>query len=113
MPFAYFWQAPASHLPLVPHEPLPCRRTGPPDRRCPCTFVQVPSSPGSEHDWQAPAQAWSQQTPCAQKVEAHSLPVEHTAPCPFGPHEFPVQTLGARQFVLVVQAPKHDAPLQT
>jgi hypothetical protein len=77
------------------------------------TFVQAPSVPVSAHDWQAPEQALSQHTPCAQKVEAHSPPAEQEAPLFFRPHELPLQTLGGRQLlVVVVHALKHDVTLQ-
>jgi hypothetical protein len=35
------------------------------------TLVQVPTVPESAHDWQAPVQLLSQQTPCAQKPLLH------------------------------------------
>ena len=76
------------------------------------TFVQAPSVPVSAHDWQAPVQALSQQTPCAQRDEAHSLPAEHEAPLFLRPHELPLQTLGVEQFAVTVHARKHFVPLQ-
>jgi len=68
----------------------------------------------SAHDWQLPLQALSQQTPCAQRVDAHSAPAEHDAPTFFLPHELPLQTFGERQLpFVIVQALKHAEPLQT
>ncbi len=70
VPFTYFWQAPAWHLPLVPH-PLPPWSThdaagsGMPVGMA----VQVPIVPASAQDSQALAQAVTQQTPCAQLVD--------------------------------------------
>jgi len=114
VPFAYSWQTPAWQRPFVPHVVAPMSRHSPAGSVAPvATFVHVPSMPGSAHDWQAPAQALSQHTPCAQKLEPHSLACEHEAPLFFGPHELTLQTFGMRQFVSVVQAPKHDVPLQT
>jgi hypothetical protein len=114
VPLRYFWHAPAWHLPFVPQPAAPVSRHMPAGSLAFVgTFVQVPSVPGRAHDWQAPPQALSQQTPCAQKVDVHSAFVEHDAPPPFVPHEFVVQTLGVRQSVFMVQALKHAEPLQT
>ena len=44
-----------------------------------------------------PLQSVAQQTPCAQKVDAHSVPVEQKAPMGFLPHELAAQVLGAMQ----------------
>jgi hypothetical protein len=113
-PFAYFWQAPPWHLPFVPHEALPWSTQRPAGSAAPVvTFEQVPSVPVSEHERQEPVQASSQQTPCAQNFEPHSLAAEHEAPRPLRPHELPTQVLGVRQFASAVHAPKHDVPLQT
>src|SRR5450432_1955378 len=78
------------------------------------TFVHAPSVPVRAHDWQAPTQALSQQTPCAQNVEPHSLPAEQEAPLFLRPHELTLQTLGSRQLPPVgVHALKHVVALQT
>jgi hypothetical protein len=50
------------------------------------TSEQVPTLPVSAHDWQVPLQFVSQQTPCEQKVEMHSLPIPQLAPACFLPH---------------------------
>ena len=115
VPLTYFWQAPAWHLPFVPQEAPPASVHRPAGSDAPVgTFVQVPSVPGSAHDWQAPPQDLSQQTPCAQNVDAHSVPDEQEAPTFFLPQELPLQTLGGRQLPFVdVHALKHDEPLQT
>ena len=69
--------------------------------------------PPSAHDVHAPAQAVSQQTPCAQKPEPHSPAAEHEAPMPLGPHEFPLQTFSVTQSWFVRQALKQAPPMQT
>jgi hypothetical protein len=51
-----------------------------------------------------PAQAVSQQTPCAQNVEWHSLSSAHVLPSSLRPHEPFVQTAGDAQSASVVQA---------
>ena len=65
------------------------------------------------HAVQAPAQALSQQTPCAQKPEPHSPGSEHDAPRIFLPHELPLHTLGETQSWFVVHALKQALPLHT
>jgi hypothetical protein len=78
------------------------------------TFEHVPSEPGSAHEVHAPLQALSQQTPCSQKPDAHSLAAEHEPPPPFLPHELlPLQTLGLMQSPSPRHALKHALPLQT
>jgi hypothetical protein len=65
------------------------------------------------HDLQAPSQAVSQQTPCAQNVLRHSAPDEHDAPGSFSPHEFVAHVNGVKHWLLLVQALKQRAaPLQ-
>jgi hypothetical protein len=115
VPFAYFWQAPAWHLPFVPQEAPPMSLQMPAGSVEPVeTFVQTPSVPLMAHDWHAPVHALSQHTPCAQKPEPHSLAAEHEAPGFLRPHELPLQTLGERQSLPVgVQALKQAVTLQT
>ena len=74
--------------------------------------MQVPSVPVSAHDVHAPEQAVSQQTPCAQNDDWHSLAFEHEAPRIFFPHELPLQTLGDTQLLSFAQALKQVLPLQ-
>jgi hypothetical protein len=76
-------------------------------------LVHVPSAPVCAHDVHEPAQAVSQQTPCAQNAERHSLGSEQDAPRIFWPHELELQVLGAMQFWSVVHALKQVLPLQT
>ena len=78
VPEAYRWQAPASHLPFVPQRRrvlhgAACRR----DRSC--RWRRSSSHPAwpATHDLHAPVHAWSQQTPCAQKLLLHSSGAEH------------------------------------
>src|SRR4029453_8405071 len=111
-PGTHLWQAPASHLPLVPqvdwswvaHRPA---GSGEPV----ATFEQMPSWP-AVHDLHAVLQAPSQQTPCAQKVLLHSLPAEHEAPSSFNPHELAAQVNGLTHWLLVTHWVKQRVPLQ-
>jgi hypothetical protein len=112
VPFAYFWQAPASHLPSVPQVVRPWSRQVLAGSGAPvATLVQVPIDPDSAQDLQALAHADAQQTPCAQLPEAHSTLSEQNAPLVFLPHELPLQTFGGTQFVFEVHAVKHCVPL--
>jgi hypothetical protein len=79
------------------------------------TLVQVPSVLDSAHDWQAPVQALSQQTPWAQCWLLHPLSVEQLVPLFAGPHEFgpfDPHRFGDRHCASVMQALKHLVPLQ-
>ena len=114
VPRAYFWHAPAAHLPFV------AQLAGPMSTQMSAgsgvsfgTFVQVPSAPVSAHEVQAPEHAVSQQTPCAQKDVWHSVAFEHEAPRIFLPHELTLHTLGVTQLPLIVHALKQVLPLQT
>jgi hypothetical protein len=114
VPEAYFWQAPAWHLPFVPQLAGPWSAQRPAGSVAPAgTFVHVPSEPVSAQDVQAPLQAVSQQTPCAQNDDWHSLGSEQEAPRIFLPQELPLQTLFVVQFLSVVHASKQVSPLQT
>ena len=75
--------------------------------------MQTPIDVGRLHVLHDRLQVVAQQTPCAQTFEAHSVATEQGAPLTFLPQELPLQTLGGRQFVATVQAPKQVAPLQT
>ena len=106
VPSAYFWQTPASHLPLVPQVAgsrsiQVCDGSGAPVG----TAVQMPIDPASAHERHAPMQSVAQHTPCAQLPDRHWGPFEHDAPLGFLPHEFVMQTLPGAQFASVVQAP--------
>jgi len=76
------------------------------------TFAQVPSLPGRLHDLHAELHTVAQQTPCAQTPDPHSTAPEHGAPGCFLPQLFTLHTLGATQFIEVVQASKQREPLQ-
>jgi hypothetical protein len=70
VPFTYFWQAPAWHLPLVPQLVPPWSTHEAAGSGRPAGIAaQVPIMPASAQDSQAPAQAVTQQTPCAQLVD--------------------------------------------
>jgi hypothetical protein len=113
VPLAYFWQAPAWHLPLLPQLAAPWSVHLPAGSALPvATLVQVPSVPDSAHDWQAPAQALLQQTPWAQKPLLHWSFDEQLAPLPALPHELEVQRLGDTHWLSAEQALKHLLPLQ-
>ena len=72
VPLAYFWQAPAWHLPLVPQLAAPVSLQMPAGSAVPfATLVHAPRLPVRLQDWQAPPQAELQQTPCAQKPLLH------------------------------------------
>jgi hypothetical protein len=71
--------------------------------------AQVPSEVDSAQLWHEPVQAELQQTPSAQKVEAHSVPTEQGCPFDLGP-QLPLtqlwpltQSLSLRQWLM--QAP--------
>lgn len=115
VPFAYRWQTPAWHLPVVPQVPLPMSLQTPAGSALPVgTLVHRPFVAASAHDWHDPLHAELQHTPCAQKPEAHSVPPEHDAPGGFGPHRLSaLQTRGVTQFSFTVHALKQAVPLQT
>jgi hypothetical protein len=113
VPLAYFWQAPAWHLPLVPQLAAPMSLHIPDGSTFPvATLVHVPSVPASAHDWQAPLHALSQQKPCAQNPLLHWLPVEHEAPLLARPHELIWHRFGDTHCTSALQATKHLLPLQ-
>jgi hypothetical protein len=113
VPIPYFWQAPAWHLPLVPQLVLPWSLQLSAGSGMPVgTAVHRPIDPVSAQDWQALAQAETQQTPCAQLLDWHSVLVEQNAPFGFSPHELLVQTLPVEQLASAVQPVKQRAPLQ-
>jgi hypothetical protein len=116
VPLGYFWHTPAWQRPLVPQLLAPWSLHIPVGSALPvATLVQVPVVPDSAHDWQAPVQALSQQTPWAQKLLLHWSADEQVVPLLALPHEFgPTwpHTLGDRHWLLVVQALKHLLPLQ-
>ena len=112
VPCAYFWQEPASHMPLVPQVVLPWATQVPDGSGAPvATFEQIPIEVASAHERHMLPQAVAQQTPCAQKVEAHSLPSEQKAPVAFLPQEFVSQVLGATQSALLWHDEKQRPPL--
>jgi len=112
VPAAYFWQAPATHLPFVPHEAPPWSTHSDFGSTVPVgTFVHVPSDVGRLHDLHEAAHVVTQHTPCAQTFDAHSVPAEQLAPGPLRPHELTLQTFGEMQFVFTVQDEKHFEPL--
>lgn len=114
VPWAYFWQAPAAHIPFVPQvEAFPATHVPAGSLAPVATSAQMPMAPVSAHERHASAQAVAQQTPCAQKPEPHSDLSEQKAPLLLGPHELCAsQTLGTTQAVLVAHAVKQRAPLQ-
>src|SRR5215471_4048395 len=77
---AHFWQAPAWHRPFRPQVDWSSGVHWPVGSRAPpVTSVHWPSWP-TLHDLHAPVQAWSQQTPWAQKLLLHSFGSEQDAP---------------------------------
>jgi hypothetical protein len=71
--------------------------------------AHVPSAEASAHDIQAPAQDVRQQTPCAQKPVAHSVPSPQVAPGDLRPHDPFTQADGATQSASAVQVALHAA----
>ena len=66
VPWGYFWQAPAWHLPSVPQEVGPLSMQSPAGSGSPVgTAVHSPIVPVMAHEKQAPVQAVAQQTPSA------------------------------------------------
>jgi hypothetical protein len=113
VPRAYFWQAPAAHLPFSSQLPAPWSLQPPAGSGIPVgTSVQTPSEPESAQERHDPVQAVAQQIPCAQVFETHSALVEHEAPLGLRPHELPAQAFPVEHSALVAQAEKHFAPLQ-
>ena len=73
--------------------------------------MQVPGDVATAHDWHVPAHAVRQQTPCAQKPLAHSLPSAHVAPGDLRPHEPLLHTEGETQSASAVHVPlQAEAP---
>ena len=69
------------------------------------TGEQVPAAPVSAQDIQVLVQALPQQTPWAQMVLLHSVPLEQTAPFGFSPQEPEMQEAGIAQSLSVAQVP--------
>ena len=67
------------------------------------TGEQVPAAPVSAHDRQVPVHAVPQQTPWAQMVLLHSVPLEQTAPFGLSPHDPEMQDAGIAQSLSVAQ----------
>jgi hypothetical protein len=61
------------------------------------TFEHMPSAVASAQVLQVPLHALSQQRPCAQKPELHSLAIVHVAPSGLSEQVVPLQMLGATQ----------------
>jgi hypothetical protein len=113
VPWTYFWQAPAAHLPLVPQLAAPWSLQPPAGSGIPVgTLVHRPSDPVSAHERQDPVQAVAQQIPCAQVAERHSVLVAQAAPLGLRPQELAVQTFPVEHSALVAQEAKHLDPLQ-
>jgi hypothetical protein len=112
VPCANFWQAPAAHIPFVPHVAAALATqvfegSGAPG----VTSPQAPMAPGSAQDLQGAVQAPEQHTPWAQKPDRHSDASEQNAPTAFFPHELAVQTFGETHWFSLVHEPKQRAPL--
>jgi hypothetical protein len=76
------------------------------------TGVQVPGDVASAHDRHVPVQAVLQQTPCAQKPLAHSVPSPQTEPGALSPQEPAVQTAGVWQSASAAQLALHASAPQ-
>jgi hypothetical protein len=77
----------------------PCGSTSPVG-----TFEQVPREFASAHDLHVPVQVVSQQTPCSQFPDRHSLSAPQATPRALSPHDPFVQTAGGAQSAAEVQA---------
>jgi hypothetical protein len=106
----YSWHFPVpSHRPLVPHVEaaavahwlvgLGAWPAG--------IALQVPALPDTAQDMHVPVHAVAQQTPWAQTLEAHSVPVEQVVPFGFSEQLPLLQTVGDTQSALVVQVSLH------
>lgn len=114
VPCGYFWQAPAWHLPSLPHEVGPWSLHSPAGSGRPVgTAVQSPMVPVIAHEKHEPSQAVAQQTPCAHWPDWHSVPVEQKAPLGLRPQDPCTQTLPVEQAASLPHAVKQRAPLQT
>jgi hypothetical protein len=91
--------------PSVLHEAAPMSAHPPCGSTSPlATFEQVPREFASAHDLHVPVQAVSQQTPCSQFAERHSLSAPQATPRALRPHDPLVQTAGEAQSAAEVQA---------
>jgi hypothetical protein len=106
VPDGYFWQAPLPlQRPFVPQVDAPwfVHWVVGVGAVPPGTEVQVPTVPDRLHEVQVPAQALLQQTPCAQKPEAHMAADVQGWPIASLPQLVPVQEAGEVQSVFVEQ----------
>jgi len=71
------------------------------------TLVQVPTVPVMLHALHVPVQAWLQQTPCAQKLESHSLAVVQLVPVGLSVQVFALQMFGATQSASTPHVVRH------
>ena len=115
VPTGQIWQPPLpSHLPFVLHVDCGIAVHMPRGSTVPAAIgMQWPAIEPTAQLRQAPVQAWSQQTPCAQNVLRHSTPFEQEAPSSLRPHELLMQVLGDTHWLSLVHALKQRAlPLQ-
>jgi hypothetical protein len=102
-PLSYFAHFPLRQVPVVPHVlaavavQMLCGSGA-----LSATAVQVPSVAVRLQAWQASEHALSQQTPCAQKVDWHSVPAPHSAPLGLRPQEAAVQTFPVMHWLLLL-----------
>jgi hypothetical protein len=113
VPWAYFWQAPAAHLPFSSQLPAPWSLQPPAGSGIPGgTSVQTPSEPESAQERHDPVQAVAQQIPCAQKPELQVVPLVQAVPLDERPQLFVVvlQVALAAQSVLLAQVVLQAVP---
>jgi hypothetical protein len=108
VPAAYLRQAPLPlHEPSVPQVAIPWS-VQLPNGSCPAgTDAQVPAVPVSAHDAHPPAHAVEQQTPCVQKLCAHSLAIAQGWPSASLPQLMLTQLFVVTQSALVEQVVLH------
>jgi hypothetical protein len=93
-----------SQKPVVPQLAAPCALHFPAGSvPLAATGEQVPAAPVSAQDKHVPVQAVPQQTPWAQMVLLHSVPLEQTAPFGLSPHDPEMQDAGMAQSLSVAQ----------
>jgi hypothetical protein len=95
-----------SHLPLVLQLAAPLSAqvvvgSAPPA----ATGLHVPALPATAHDMHEPVQAVAQQTPCWQRLVAHSEPAEQDVPFGFSEQVPPLHTVGDTQSASAVHLP--------
>jgi hypothetical protein len=108
VPTAYLRQAPfPSQVPSVPQVAAVWSAHWPSGSTPAGTLLHVPALPDSAHDLHVPAQSVLQQTPCAQKVDWHSVPAPQVAPGGLRPQLPALHVAGATQSASTEHVVRH------